>query len=309
MSPNFLLVDPDKDKSIVKAIASQPRIHLLRELVRTPGMNINALAAASGMPQSSVSAHIQVLEDVGLVRTEVHRAKKGSQKVSFAVYDEVILAFLSAEEKIQPNQIEVSMPLGLYTNSLVTGPCGICSTDGIIGLLDVPETFMDPERMKTALLWFTSGFVEYQFPNNAKLTGAGVESLDVVFEVSSEVPGTRSNWPSDIVLSINGKEIGVWTSPGDFGDKRGTYTPDWWKLSGSQYGMLKTWSVGPQGTFVDGHKISTVTAGDLELNEHRSVRLKIEVKAEGRHPGGINIFGRGFGNYDQDIVLRLHTKS
>jgi hypothetical protein len=23
------------------------------------------------------------------------------------------------------------------------------------------------------------------------------------------------------------------------------------------------------------------------------------------HPGGINIFGRGFGNYDQDIVLRL----
>ena len=161
MSPNFLLVDPDKDKSVVKAISSQPRIHLLRELVRTPGVNINALAAASGMPQSSVSAHIQVLEDAGLVRTEVHRAKKGSQKVTFAVYDEVILAFRPAEEKIQPNRIEVSMPLGLYTNSVVTGPCGICSTEGIIGLLDVPETFMDPERMKTALLWFTSGFVEY----------------------------------------------------------------------------------------------------------------------------------------------------
>ena len=32
---------------------------------------------------------------------------------------------------------------------------------------------------------------------------------------------------------------------------------------------------------------------------------RIGVKPEARHPGGINIFGRGFGNYDQDIVLRL----
>jgi predicted transcriptional regulator len=309
MRANFLIVDPVKDKIAMKAIASQPRLHLLQELVRTPGMNINALSEASGMPQSSVSTHIQVLEEAGLVRTEVQRAKKGSQKTTFAIYDEIILAFRSSEERIEPNQIEVSMPLGLYTNSLVTAPCGICSTEGIIGLLDVPETFMDPERMKTALLWFTSGFVEYQFPNNAKLTGKQIDGLDVVMEVSSEVPGTMSNWPSDIVLSINGKEIGVWTSPGDFGDKRGAYTPDWWKLSGSQYGMLKTWSVGRNGTFVDGLKISDIKTEDLQLDEHRSVRLKIEVKAEGRHPGGINVFGRGFGNYDQDIILRLHTRN
>lgn len=309
MSPNFLVVDPDKDTTVLKGLASHSRLQLLRELGKTPGVNVNALAKAAGMPQSSVSTHLQILEEAGLVRTEVHKARKGSQKVCFPVYDELILAFRTAEEKTQPNQIEVAMPLGLYTTSQVTGPCGICSTEGIIGLLDVPETFMDPERMKAALLWFTSGFVEYQFPNNAKLTGSEIESLDVVFEVSSEVPGTMTNWPSDIVVSINGKEIGVWTSPGDFGDKRGTYTPDWWKLSGSQYGMLKTWSVGPQGTFVDGHKISDVTASDLELDDHRSVRLRIEVKAEGRHPGGINVFGRGFGNYDQDILLRLHTKS
>ncbi|SHN10157.1 ArsR/SmtB family transcription factor [Roseibium suaedae] len=309
MSRNFLVIDLDKDADILKAIASQTRLQLLRELSRDPGMNVNALARAAGMPQSSVSSHLQILQEVGLIRTEVLKARKGSQKICYPVYDEVILAFRTAEEKVQPNQIEVSMPLGLYTNSQVTGPCGICSTEGIIGLLDVPETFMDPDRMKAALLWFTSGFIEYQFPNNAKLTGSGIESLDVVIEVSSEVPGTMSNWPSDIVLSINGKELGVWTSPGDFGDKRGTYTPDWWKLSGSQYGMLKTWSVGPLGTFVDGHKISDVTAAELELDDHRSVRLKIEVKADGRHPGGINVFGRGFGNYDQDILLRLHKRS
>ncbi|CDN51893.1 ArsR/SmtB family transcription factor [Neorhizobium galegae] len=308
MSSNFLVIDPEKDLAAIKGVSSLPRIKLLKELSKRPGINVNELAQASGLPQSSVSAHLQVLEKAGLVRTETQKARKGNQKICFAVYDELVVTFHPAAPASSSDMIEVSMPLGLYTNNSVTGPCGICSTEGIIGLLDVPETFMDPERMKTSLLWFTSGFVEYQFPNNAKLRGDSIEAIEIAMEVSSEVPGTLANWPSDIVLSINGKEIGVWTSPGDYGDHRGTYTPGWWKLKGSQYGMLKTWSVGPVGTFVDGIRISDIKAQDLDLDDHRSVRLRIEVKAEGRHPGGINIFGRGFGNYGHDIVLRLKTK-
>ncbi|WP_411034253.1 ArsR/SmtB family transcription factor [Shinella sp. BYT-45] len=308
MTHKFLVIDPEKDLAALKGVLSLPRIKLLKELSKRPGMNVNDLAQVSGLPQSSVSSHLQVLEKAGLIRSDVQKARKGNQKICFAVYDELIVTFHPSSQALSPNLIEVSMPLGLYTNSAVTGPCGICSTEGIIGLLDVPETFMDPERMKASLLWFTSGFIEYQFPNNAKLRGDNIETIEIVMEVSSEVPGTLANWPSDIVLSVNGREIGVWTSPGDFGDRRGTYTPDWWKLKGSQYGMLKTWSIGPGGTFVDGHKISDIKAEDLDLDLHRSIRLRVEVKAEGKHPGGINIFGRGFGNYDQDIILRLKTK-
>lgn len=308
MDSNFLVIDPEKDLVAIKAVSSLPRIKLLKELSKQSGMNVNDLAKMSGLPQSSVSAHLQVLEKAGLVRTEMQRARKGNQKICFAVYDELVVTFNPIRPALSSDLIEVSMPLGLYTNNAVRGPCGICSVHGIIGLLDVPETFIDPERMKTSLLWFTSGFVEYQFPNNAKLRGSSIEAIEIAMEVSSEVPGTLANWPSDIVLSINGREIGVWTSPGDYGDRRGTYTPDWWKLKGSQYGMLKTWSVGPAGTFVDGHNISDIKIDDLALDAHRSIRLRVEVKAEGRHPGGVNIFGRGFGNYDQDIILRLKTK-
>lgn len=309
MTQRFRVIDPEKDVEMMRGLASLTRIRLLHELAKQPGMNVNELADIAALPQSSVSAHLQSLEKAGLVRTEMRKARKGSQKVCYAIYDELVLAFNPAPAKITPNHIEVSMPLGLYTGCTVAGPCGICSADGIIGLLDVPETFMDPDRMRANLLWFTSGFIEYQFPNNAKLKGLGVESIDVLMEISSEVPGTLSNWPSDIVLSINGREIGVWTSPGDFGDRRGLLTPLWWKLKGSQYGMLKTWNVGPDGTFVDGQKISDIVLQDLEISDHSSVRLKIEVKAEGRHPGGVNIFGRGFGNYDQDIILRLNTSA
>lgn len=216
----------------------------------------------------------------------------------------MIVTLQPAPEAIRDNVIEVSMPLGLYTSNAVTAPCGICSTDGIIGLLDVPETYMDPERMKTSLLWFTSGFVEYQFPNNAKLRGELIRSVDVVMEVSSEVPGRlRTGLPtsscrSTVLKSVCGHLQAI-------SEIVAAPTPAWWKLQGSQYGMLKTWSVGPGGTFVDGHNISDVRASDLGLNEHRSVRLRVEVKADSKHPGGINIFGRGFGNYDQDILLRL----
>lgn len=309
MTRRFLLVDAEDDFAILRSAASQSRVRILKLLHRSGGLNVNEIAEALGLPQSSVSANVQSLEGAGLIRTETHKARKGSQKVCRAVYDEIVVSFREKPETLDASVIEVAMPLGLFVGCSVVGPCGLCSPDGIIGLLDVPETFLDPERMKAALLWFTSGFVEYQFPNNAKLKGAEIIRLEVAMEVSSEVPGTRLDWPSDITVSINGVELGDWTTVGDFGDKRGVHTPDWWKMSGSQYGLLKTWQVNGSGSYVDGRRISDLAVGDLDLSAHRSIRLRIEVKADARQPGGINIFGRGFGNYDQDIVLRLHTKA
>jgi predicted transcriptional regulator len=34
--------------------------------------------------------------------------------------------------------------------------------------------------------------------------------------------------------------------------------------------------------------------------------MRIGIDENASHPGGVNIFGRGFGNYDQDIVMRLY---
>jgi predicted transcriptional regulator len=175
----------------------------------------------------------------------------------------------------------------------------------VIGLLDVPDTFLDPDRMRAGLLWFTRGFVEYQFPNNATVAKAAIGALELSLELSSEVPGTSKNWPSDITIAINGREIDTWTSPADYGDKRGIYTPDWWKLAGSQYGNLKQWRVTPAGTYRDGEKVSDCSLQDLQLEKHRSIRMRIGVKEDARHPGGLNIFGSGFGNHSKDIVLRL----
>jgi len=307
MSRNFLVLDPEDDIEVIKGLASPVRVKMLKLLHLKGPLNGIEIADQLGLPQSTVSTNLQILESAGLVATETLKARKGNQKVCRSLFDEVLVMFkddLAADRK---DSIEVAMPLGLYTSCEVSAPCGLCSADGIIGLLDVPDTFLDPDRMKAGLIWFTRGYLEYQFPNNAKLAQNRVSSLEVSMELSSEVPGTSADWPSDITVSINGTEIGTWTSPGDFGDQRGVYTPAWWKLKGSQYGKLKDWRVTESGTYVDGLKISPVSLKDLDLESHHSIRLRIAVKEDARHPGGINIFGRGFGNYDQDIVLRLRT--
>ncbi|RYH06024.1 transcriptional regulator [Tropicimonas sp. IMCC6043] len=309
MSGKFKILDPVRDFAIVKGMASETRIGILKFLHENGPTNVNVISERLELPQSSVSTNVRVLEETGLVVTEARKARKGTQKICRAVFDELIVSFIGDTQTVEGDSIDVSMPLGLFSDYSVTGPCGMCSPEGIIGLLDVPSTFLDPERMKAALLWFTSGYVEYQFPNNAKVSGSSVDAIEISVELSSEVPGTSPDWPSDVTVSLNGVELGLWTSPGDFGDKRGVFTPNWWKLKGSQYGMLKTWSVTKTGTFVDGVKISDVIVDDLDLSGHGSIRLRIEVKADARHPGGVNIFGRGFGNYDQDILLRLRKSA
>ena len=262
---------------------------------------------ALGIPQSTAAVNIGVLEKVGLVKVENEKGRRGSQKVCSAQYSEIIISFPSTTETSNKiDTIEVEMPVGLYTKFEINPPCGLCSPEKIIGFLDSPDSFWNPERVKAGLLWFGKGFVEYKFPNNALYKGKPLKKIEAIMELSSEVPGTNKYWPSDITLWINGIEVGNWTSPGDFGDKRGRFTPLWWKLEGSQYGLLKTWIITEEGSFVDGEKISEVCLADLCIYDHSSIKVRIGVKENAQNVGGINIFGKGFGNYDKDIVLRLY---
>lgn len=299
-----MVVDPEKDFSVLKGLSSPTRVRILKLLHDNGPTNVNVIAEQLGEPQSSISTNVRVLEESGLIETELTKARKGTQKICRTCFDELIIAFRDRTDVTLDNTIEVAMPIGLYSECKVTAPCGIFSPDGGIGLLDEPTAFLEPERMTAALLWFTSGYVEYQFPRKTKVVGSELEALELSLECSSEVPGTHPDCLSEITVSVNGVMLGQWTPPG-FGETRGRFTPQWWKLKGSQYGMLKTWSVTHQGSFVDGVRISDVSLADLDLKSHHSIRTRIEVLADAECPGGLNIFGRGFGNYDQDIVLRM----
>src|SRR6202044_2956164 len=166
MSRNFLVIDPAERPDVLRGLASPARARILRLLLRRPGLNVNDIAEALSLPQSTVSSNLQGLEEAGLIRAETQKGRKGNQKLCFSTFDEVLVMFREDIADASANVIDVAMPIGLYTSCEVSAPCGLCSTAGIIGLLDVPGTFLNPDRMNAGLMWFTRGFVEYQFPNN-----------------------------------------------------------------------------------------------------------------------------------------------
>lgn len=305
MSTDTYVIDPANDLDKIEGLASKVRIEILK-LIQASPRNVGAIAEIMQLPQSTIATNIMILERAGLIETEKVKGKKGTQKICTAKYSGFMIDMRNESQDIEKsNVIEVEMPVGLYTKYEVSAPCGLCSIESIIGYLDVPEQFLDPGRIKAGLVWFEQGYIEYKFPNNMLHKKSPLTTLELSTELSSEIPGTSKEWPSDITLWINNRRIGIWTSPGDYGDRRGKFTPSWWKLEGSQYGLLKHWRVTPKGSYVDGVKVSNVTLDDLNLASHHSIAIRLGVEPQATHIGGMNIFGRGFGNYDQDIVLRL----
>ncbi len=125
-------------------------------------------------------------------------------------------------------------------------------------------------------------------------------------EISTEAPGVNDNWPSDISFYINNALLGTWTSPGDYGDVKGMFTPDWWPFNWNQYGLLKLIVINKNGTFVDGLKISEANINALNLDYTSSIRFRIAVEENAANIGGFTLFGKSFGNYNQDINVSIN---
>jgi predicted transcriptional regulator len=58
-------------------------------------------------------------------------------------------------------------------------------------------------------------------------------------------------------------------------------------------------------TTIDGVRLSDVTLSDLGLRPSQPIVLRVAVARSAVNVGGLNLFGRAFGNYPQDIVLRI----
>lgn len=284
------------------ALASENRLAIL-ELLGDKILNVQQISDELGLSQPTVSSHIQRLEEVGLIATNFQPGQRGTQKSCSSMYDEIIFDVAPNQEPSHAHIRELSMPVGNFTSFEVHPTCGMAHSESIIGLLDDPRTFTFPERINAKILWFSRGYVEYSFP---KLLPAAARTtrFDLSAELCSEVAGFDNSWASDITIWINDVEIGTWTSPGDFGGERGRLNPPWWQDRYSQFGSLKNWSVDGHGAYVDGVKISSVQVPQLAL-EGGPIRVRIGNRSDAVNVGGVTLFGDRFGNYQQDIVLRL----
>ncbi|MBU3113982.1 ArsR/SmtB family transcription factor [Clostridium lacusfryxellense] len=287
---------------VYEALDSTVRIKIINLLSESP-LNVKEIASKIELSSAIITMHINKLEKAGIVKGERTRSKGGVQKICSLIVDGILIDFpTKTQERLKNN--EYIVPIGHYTDFEVTPTCGLATPEKVIGYLDDARYFLDPQRVDAKILWFTQGFIEYKLPNYLLATQEPNE-LEISMEISSEAPGANKNWPSDISFIINGVKVGQWTSPGDFADEIGKYTPSWWMRDINQYGMLKVIKINDKGSFIDGEKISDIRLKDINI-KNKQWTLRLEVAADAKHIGGLTIFGSGFGNYDQDLIFRLY---
>lgn len=294
----------DEGLEIFKALGSELRISIIKLLQENHEMNMNELATSLGITNGALTSHIKKLEESGIIQVMTERGSHGNQKVCKVAVDKIVVDVESEENEEDQNIYNTEVKVGHYSDYDVYPTCGLATSQAIVGEVDDPRYFSHPDRINAGILWFTKGYIEYMIPNLLP-SATKIDQITVSLEISSEAPGINNDWPSDISILLNDVKIGTWTSPGDYGDVQGIFTPDWWFPNWNQYGLLKMIVINKKGTFVDGLKISNVTINEFNLDYKSTVRFKFEIEEDAKNVGGITIFGSEFGNYNQDIKVRI----
>ena len=288
-----------------RALSVPERIAILKSILLS-SKNISALSEELGLPPSSIARHVDILSDAGLIYTSYQPGPKGHTKYcSQAVLSFTISLEAVSTEKDTEKEYTVEMPLGMFSHCHIKAPCGMTGAEGNIAGFDNPNIFFSPERIKAECIWFDCGFISYNFPADFS-SDKKFSEISFSFEICSETLYFNNNWPSDITVRINDIETVTFTSPGDFGGRRGKYTPTYWPVTSTQFGLLKKITVSNDCVFIDNKFVSdTVKFDDLKIYDVTAINLDIGVKDTAKHRGGVNLFGKNFGDYPQAIVMTI----
>lgn len=290
---------------VFKALGSELRIRLIQILLEHKEMNMNELAASLGITNGALTSHVKKLEESGIVAILSEHSGHGNQKVCRVNVDKILVDVVANKDNFAESSYSIEIPVGNYCNYSVFPTCGLSTARKLIGEVDDPRYFAHPSHVDAQIVWFGRGYIDYRIPNMLP-PNQRIDKLTFSFEISSEAPGINNDWPSDITFLLNNTKIGSWTSPGDYGDVHGMFTPDWWFPNWNQYGLLKMLVIDRHGTYIDGLKISDVTTAQLALTSQDDLVLRFEVSENSVNVGGLTLFGKNFGNYNQDINVKVN---
>lgn len=287
------------------ALSSFDRVCILQLLMYRGVMTLTEISKELHIAVSSVLYHIDALEKAGLILVQYKPGKRGNAKLCRKIVAHIEVKLYGDSREIEKIPVTESMDVGQYVECNISAPCGLAGKDRLI-TQDNPKHMFIRDRKDAELLWMSAGDVTYQFTNLYREASRKYNSISFSFEICSETIGYKNNWPSDITIWINDVEVATFTSLGDFGGRRGNFTPKFWQESATQFGVLKTITVNETGVYVDRQIVTDLIKIDkLKLDVNDFIRLKIGIKENAEHVGGINLFGENFGDFKQAILMTL----
>ena len=309
---NLNIVNPKDEAAILQishALSSPERIKIIKSLL-WDSKNLTTLSSELNIPMTSLARHVDILADAKLIFLNYQPGPKGHTKYCALATLGYSVSFATEYENADDRPVySVELPIGMFSHCHIEAPCGMLSSESKIAEFNEPSNFFIPERYKAECLWFNQGFISYNFPTPPRSKTDGISEIVFSFEICSETNCYNNNWPSDITVHVNKKEILTFTSPGDFGGRRGKYTPEFWPITSTQFGLLIYIKFNTDGVFFDNQLVNDkIKIGDLNLFDGSAIQLSIGIKDDAKYKGGINLFGKNFGDYPQGIKMTLTAK-
>ncbi len=291
---------------LFKALGSDVRMRIVKQLNSNGEMNLNELATVLELTNGALTPHIRQLEEQNIITVETRHSTRGLQKVCRLKESEILLNVYPSFEEENAKVYQTDISIGHYTDFSMHPDCGLVSEQNRIGAENDPRCFSYPERFDAQMLWFHDGYIEYHIPNLLP-EKQRILQLTVSFEISSANQGVTDTSPSEIEFFLNGRKLCSWTALTEPGNTRGIYTPPWWIGTERQHGYLKMLVINNVGVFLDGVMIQGTGADWPFLDENGEMRFRIETHPEnGQTSGGLALYGKHFGNYNQDILAIVH---
>jgi predicted transcriptional regulator len=287
----------DEGIPLFKALSSEVRVKIISLLIKHRELNMNELSERLGIPGSTLTAQIKLLDECGILDIRGADGSRGMQKLCSLKESRLLIEMF--ESPTRHKRLHSEVPVGSYSEFTITAPCGLASPSALIGKEDNPRYFDAPERTGAGLIWFSAGFIEYPIPNYLPEGGKLVE-LQISLELASHLPHAMPKDRSQGVLfSINQIAVGSWIIPLDGDNYRSLHSPAWWNSPRIQSGKIKLLTINRKGAFIDGNnRLSDVTIDQLDITPEKRIRLRVSSQGS-----GVTLFGRGFGNYTQDISV------
>lgn len=304
---NFTLCESNKEEIalLANALSSTTRLDILELININSGISIVQLAKKLDIAVSSAAFHVDLLNRARLIETASAPGKHGTLRICYPLTNKITVELLARHTQNQYNIFSYNIPIGSYNDCFATPTCGLASETEILEQADSPSSFFSPRKVEAQIIWMHHGQLTYKIPNYF-LEANDPQEISFSLELCSEAPFYNLNYPSDITVWINGIETSTYTCPSDYGDRPGKLTPKWWSPKLTQYGELIKFSTDKKGSYINNILVSySPTIDDLKLKETSYISFKIGIKDDAVNKGGINIFGEKFGDYEQNIIMKL----
>lgn len=291
-----------------RAISSPTRLQIIK-LLHKESLTMTQIADKLNMPLSSTSVHLHILEESKLVGADYSAKNKGTVKwYTFPKSYVTVLLRLQSLPSSDIPPFSYNINIGDFVDAAFSDACGM-ATDSKLLIENQPNDVFTNERHDAQIIWsHGTGFIEYAIPNSYALVGE-IDDINFSLELCSEARGYNHNYPSDITFWINDVELCTFNCPGDFGKRYGKYTPEWWFIESTKYGLLTNINIIESGVYLNGKLVNKhVDINKLDLKSGNRTTIKIGVKDDAVNKGGFNIFGEKFGDYNQAIVFNAVYK-